>query len=484
MKAYATKYLFILISIIIFIASCKEETPIIDPPEPDPMDTIEPMDTTDILPSGTTFIPPSDQRDGDAAAGYAYLTAGNYVSSGIPHDIFTAVFPANTENVLGRDGVNANLDPEYTASTHPNGTLVVAPNCMQCHGGSINGQYIVGLGNINYDFTTNQGDITSAVDAVMGLTYPPGTPEHDAYVNFSRAGTAIGPYIQTEVVGVNPADQIAAALAAFRDNLTLEWLEEPALAIPDPVIPADIPPWWVLKKKNASLYTGAGRGDYARIFMATSILTLEDANEAATIDSNFGDVLAYIKSIEAPAYPFAIDNELATQGESIFNSRCSSCHGTYGADETYPNLLVDLDVIGTDPLLANSFDGLNEYVEWYNTSWFNQGNNPGYLEGGTGYMAQPLDGIWASAPYLHNGSIPTLQALLKSDDRPTFWRRNPDVEEYDQDNVGWMFSIESSQTDKFTYDTTKDGYGNEGHTFGDSLSDEERESLIEYMKTL
>ena len=35
----------------------------------------------------------------------------------------------------------------------------------------------------------------------------------------------------------------------------------------------------------------------------------------------------------------------------------------------------------------------------------------------------PLDGVWATAPYLHNGSVPTLEAVLKSSDRPALWQR-------------------------------------------------------------
>ena len=58
-----------------------------------------------------------------------------------------------------------------------------------------------------------------------------------------------------------------------------------------------------------------------------------------------------------------------------------------------------------------------------------------------GYQAPPLDGIWATAPYLHNGSVPTLYHLLKSSDRPARFRRPPstDFEHYDQVKVGWKF---------------------------------------------
>jgi hypothetical protein len=111
-----------------------------------------------------------------------------------------------------------------------------------------------------------------------------------------------------------------------------------------------------------------------------------------------------------------------------------------------------------------------------------------------GYQAPPLDGIWATAPYLHNGSVPTLALLLRSSDRPARFTRPPstDFAYYDQVNVGWTFervtepppaSLPAHEA-RFIYDTARFGLGNGGHTFGDKLSDAERGDLIEYLKTL
>ena len=126
------------------------------------------------------------------------------------------------------------------------------------------------------------------------------------------------------------------------------------------------------------------------------------------------------------------------------------------------------------------------------TTWFagDYASKPGMV----GYQAPPLDGIWASAPYLHNGSVPTLAALLKSSDRPARFRRPPptDFEHYDQVDVGWKFEVLSEPPSpalppfegKFIYDTSRFGLGNGGHEFGDGLSDDARTDLIEYLKIL
>ena len=100
-------------------------------------------------------------------------------------------------------------------------------------------------------------------------------------------------------------------------------------------------------------------------------------------------------------------------------------------------------------------------------------------------MAPPLHGIWATPPYLHNGSVPTLEALLNSPLRPAYWTWSFDTSDYDEEAVGWIYEVrESKGNDRQVYDTTAPGYGNGGHTFGDHLTDAERSDLLVYLKTL
>jgi hypothetical protein len=122
-------------------------------------------------------------------------------------------------------------------------------------------------------------------------------------------------------------------------------------------------------------------------------------------------------------------------------------------------------------------------VEWYNKSWFATSSPTSWFEPVAGYIAPPLDGIWATAPYLHNGSVPNLWTLLKSSERPTKWDRNPQTAQYDYELLGWKVT-DSEGNSKFSYDTDLPGYGNQGHTFGDQLENYERKAVIEYLKTL
>ena len=470
---------FALLSISILLPNCSENSMTADPveePEPDP----------EVIPSGTSEIKSSVQRPGDAQAGFDYLVNGDYLSSGVPYDAFTIAYGTDDRNLLNRSGDNAIIPYEFTAVDAPNGVRVVAPNCLQCHGGTINGQFIVGLGNTVFDFTIDQSTIIPVVDAGLIALYGLGSPEWEAYEPFQKASLATGPLLVMESRGANPANKIAAALSAHRDRETLIWKDEPAVTIPEEVIPSDVPPWWVLKKKHAMFYPGIGRGDFSKYLMASSLLTMTDSTKATEVNEHFPDVLAFINSIEPPAYPMSIDQDLAEKGQMIFELNCSACHGTYGPEESYPNLLVSLDRVGTDPALSNAYSNsdFDYYVDWFNTGWFSKDPNRAELVTEGGYVAQPLDGIWASAPYLHNGSVPTLDDLLNSSQRPTYWKRTFEDDDYDFAKVGWNYTTPDSKEDGDTYDATLRGYGNQGHTFGDALSAEDRTALIEYLKTL
>ncbi len=312
------------------------------------------------------------------------------------------------------------------------------------------------------------------------------SPEYKAFIPFHNASKALSGQLQTKARGVNPADKLTAVLVAHRDPETLEWSEEAQLEIPEENIPTDVPPWWLLKKKHAMFYTGIGRGDFSKFLMASSILTLTDTSEARQIDEHFPDVLAWINSLNPPEYPEEINESLALKGERLFELNCSKCHGSYGDDESYPNLLVAPERIQTDPYLSMAYtDTLySTFVDWYERSWFAQGSNPGKVVIEPGYVAPPLDGIWASAPYFHNGSVPSIEAVLNSEIRPELWSRTYDSTDYNFNALGWNYESCDSSSRYNCYDTSIPGYGNMGHYFGDDLEQDERMAIIEYLKTL
>ncbi len=440
-------------------------------------------------------IPADAQRPGDPQKGYAALVDNGYVSCGVPSTAFFMVFGAAppADQLPGRNAKNASLPYNLTRFTTTDGIDVVSANCLQCHAGFIKGQLVVGLGDTQGDYTTNtEGDMAGL--AQVFLTDP---KEKDELAKFKDRLDAIADYTQTKVVGVNPADNLAAVLFAHRDRHTLAWSDTPLLALPPKlVVPVDVPPWWRMKKVNAMFYVAAGRGDHARIEMTASTLCTDSVAEAQAIDTYFPDVEAYIASIQPPKYPGTVDQALAGQGKAVFEANCSRCHGTYGAAGAYPNLWVKLEEIGTDPALATgSTQFADTYVKWFDESFYGE---IARLDPQPGYVAPPLDGIWATAPYLHNGSVPTVEALLDSSKRPKYWSRKYDANgvydsnDYDDTALGWNYTAadhgQASETDPTVkthlYDTTLPGYGNGGHLFGDGLSASDRAAVIEYLKTL
>lgn len=430
-------------------------------------------------------IAPSVQRTGgNVQKGYEYLTTGDYVKGGIPYNMFKLGMGKSKTNYLERTGKNADISHEYTAVTSTNGEILVAPNCMQCHAQVFDNQLVMGLGNTFIDFTENEKlnvkNLRTA-ENMLKLTSP---NKYKAAKPFLDVAKTITPYLHAEIQGVNTADRLAAVLVAHRDPITFKWNTEPQLEIPDGVVPSDVPPWWLLKKKNAMFYNGFGRGDFGRFLMASNLLTVNDTAESHEVDSHMPDLLAYIYSLEPPKYPGTINTELASEGEKIFNKKCSSCHGSYGAAEKYPNLLIPEAIIQTDSLLYKSNYSSPQFVNWFNQSWFTSGDHPARLEPFEGYIAPPLDGIWVTAPYLHNASVPTLEALLNSDLRPKYWSRDFDKPVYDYEKLGWKYAKEERPGGKHIYNSDLPGYGNYGHTFGDRLTEKERKAVIEYMKTL
>ena len=134
----------------------------------------------------------------------------------------------------------------------------------------------------------------------------------------------------------------------------------------------------------------------------------------------------------------------------------------------------------------------------FNQSWLGRekgkDGKPIQAKQSLGYQAPPLDGIWATAPYFHNSSVPTVYHVLNSKARPKVFTRSygTEVEDYDAAHLGLKFTPLTHGADakmpaierRKIYDTSLPGQANTGHTFGDALTEPERMAVIEYLKTL
>jgi len=95
----------------------------------------------------------------------------------------------------------------------------------------------------------------------------------------------------------------------------------------------------------------------------------------------------------------------------------------------------------------------------------------------------PLDGLWLTGPFLHNGSVPSLADLLEPvDARPRRFFRGYDV--YDASRVGFVTNSPEAEREGSLMDVSRPGNSNAGHTYGTELPAASKRALLEYMKTL
>ncbi|MGC2661868.1 MAG: hypothetical protein WA324_28245 [Bryobacteraceae bacterium] len=186
----------------------------------------------------------------------------------------------------------------------------------------------------------------------------------------------------------------------------------------------------------------------------------------------------WIWTLPPPRYPFAIDESRRTRGKVIFEQECAECHSFSGSKT---GTVEKLASVNTDPYRLNSYT----YIFCVNQAALYPDSRYRFTHFAKtdGYANQPLDGVWARAPYLHNGSVPTLLDLLSdSADRPKQFARGYDV--YDQQKVGFTYDTPEARNTGSIYDTTIPGNGNGGHLWGTKLPADQKQDLIEYMKTL
>jgi mono/diheme cytochrome c family protein len=216
----------------------------------------------------------------------------------------------------------------------------------------------------------------------------------------------------------------------------------------------------------------------------------------------------WLTTKEPPKYPFRIKDELSQLGKPLYDTYCAGCHGRNGRDFSGELVggVTHIDEIKTDRHRLDSFT--YELSSTLSTIYTGYPWRFRHFHKTFGYANSPLDGVWLRAPYLHNGSVPTLRDLLNpASQRPRIFYRGYDV--FDQEKLGFV-----SEEAKFTADglsiaepddphhyfkfeteekpggsTPRDRNegnshaGHEGKAYGTELSDAEKNAIVEYLKT-
>ncbi len=429
--------------------------------------------------------------DADARRGYELLTQRPLLTSDFNQSVFDEVWKSWPEP-LRSEAENATLDErrnmafarygltprpgddsgkplQYVVSDNGDWTM----NCFACHGGSVYGVPTPGAPN-------NRLMLQTITEEIRSTKFRLGVP-----LTRMDLGAFVIPLGTT--VGTTNAVVFGMGLMQFRDaQLNLREKLPSQLTHHD----MDAPPWWHFSKRP-NIYIDGFAAKGHRGLMQFMLIPENGPEFFRQNENDFRDVYAYLSSLKAPKFTGEIDVTLAEQGRGLFNESCATCHGTYGQTSTYPSRCVPIDELGTDPvrLGALTVSGRTQYGK----SWFAHAGEPDEqltISDPVGYVAPPLDGVWASPPYLHNGSVPTLWHMLHPSERPAVWRRV--AERIDTERVGFQIEVVDrvplSEPDvarrREYFDSTRVGKSAGGHDYPEMLAEAEKRAVLEYLKTL
>jgi hypothetical protein len=375
------------------------------------------------------------------------------------------------------------------------GVTVGALGCVACHSGRAAGRFYVGLGNKNIDV-----GMTGKDGLFIEKLWKDAKPEwekSEAYKKVEDASLGFFGHIS------NP-DQANLTQGLVPTAMIRRWFYEIAgektpVGMPRAAVKVPSLYGYGEKKKVGQFCDGGGDGNYPGWAIAVELAAGQDPANIRMIIPKINHAEDVISDFLPPKYPFEIDTVRAERGKQTFENTCAHCHGTYENDANgFPVFkapkLIPLSVVKTDgdreAMLDEHFidlvrkNPLNDIIREANERNF--------------YFAPRLHAVWARFPYLHNGSVPSVRALLTPADlRPKAFSLHDVSEEYrfDKANLGMTLPAAGSVEDRkllrdgqngvrSVYWVGRVGQSNQGHEFYTDLKDSDKDDLIEYLKTL
>src|SRR5260370_40075991 len=171
----------------------------------------------------------------------------------------------------------------------------------------------------------------------------------------------------------------------------------------------DAPPFWNVRRKTR-IYSDGFAVKSHRVLVQFVMLPRNSGETLRGWEEEFRDILAWIESLEPPRYPGPVDRPLAEAGRVAFEQTCARCHGTYGEKDAYPNRIVRLEDVETDPARLKSLTA--EHRRKMQDGWFGDYGRESYVIDPRAYLAPPPHPALSPAPHLHNNSLPTLSHLF------------------------------------------------------------------------
>ena len=245
----------------------------------------------------------------------------------------------------------------------------------------------------------------------------------------------------------------------------------------DAIGTADLPQLWNQRIRQGLPLHWDGNNDSVDERNKSAAIGAGATPESIDLES-LDRIADWLLDFEPPPFPSdRIDTALLDDGRAVYATACARCHDLDGVEI---GEVVPASEIGTDPGRVDSFtselaQGMLTIGTGYPWQFARFRKTNGYVNG-------PLDGVWLRAPYLHNGSVPTLRALLSPETRPGRFFRAYDV--YDWDDIGFVATGPEAEREGVLFDTALAGNSNAGHRYGEDLAEDEKNALLEYLKTL
>lgn len=359
--------------------------------------------------------------------------------------------------------------------------------CVACHSGKAAGVFVPGLGNKNID-SVQIGKDAFKIQKLLAPKLSQGEYKEAAESAFAFAELLSQEDLGNLTQGLVPVSFIRAWFYKVAGQTMPKDSTRGAVKVPS---------LWGYgeKRKHGQFSDGFGNGVLPGWAIAVELTAGQTPETVRKYLPKIEEAEELFSHFLPPKYPFAINKDLANAGKKIFLSQCAGCHGTYEKDkEGLPlfkaPLWLPYEVVQTDfDRLQSNTPAFYKLVEENPLKDILQATNLG-----AGFFAPRLEGIWARFPYLHNGSVPTVWDLLKSPgQRPKYFslKNSGDVERFDSTKLGLMddesefsLGIQCAAGRRNVYCTSRQGQSAQGHEFGLGLSDLEKYSVIEYLKTL
>jgi hypothetical protein len=276
------------------------------------------------------------------------------------------------------------------------------------------------------------------------------------------------------------------------------------LPINEPRGTVKVPHWWGYGKKRfiGQFSDGFGDGHFAGWGLAVELAATQTNEAIHKLMPKIEHGEELIGQILPPAYPFKVDQARATKGKVLFVKNCQGCHGSYERDgagipifQEPKHIAIDKIKTDDDRLKGNTA----RFFELVDTNPLNMYMKRTSLP--AGFFAPRLESVWARFPYLHNGSVPTIYDLLTAPEkRPVAWSLVDAGERhrFDEASMGYTLPRDpqskeykslleaGKKGERNVYDTRRVGQSSIGHwfKFSDSMSDQDKFDLIEYLKTI